>query len=79
MHNLGAVISFEVIRTLKKKSFWITALSFPVIIGVIFAIVYLSNQATNKAASETQSQHFTLAVTDQSGLIKPSLQSEFKA
>ena len=79
MHNLGAVISFEVIRTLKKKSFWITALSFPVIIGVIFAIVYLSNQATNKAASETQSQHFTLAVTDQSGLIKPSLLSEFKA
>ena len=79
MHNLGAVISFEVIRTLKKKSFWITASSFPVIIGVIFTIVYLSNQATNKAADETKSQHFTLAVTDQSGLIKPSLLSEFKA
>jgi ABC-2 type transport system permease protein len=36
MYNFGTVFRFEVTRTLKKKSFWIMALAFPVIIGAIF-------------------------------------------
>lgn len=79
MHNLGVVINFEIIRTLKKKSFWITALIFPVVICIVFAIIYFSNLATNQAATETKNQHFTLAITDESGLIKPTLLAEFKA
>lgn len=79
MHNLGTVIGFEVIRTLKKKSFWITALLFPVIVSIVFAIIFLSSKATDKAADESRNQHFTLAVTDQSGLISPKLLNNFKA
>lgn len=79
MYNLGTVFSFEVIRSLKKKSFWITAIAFPVIIGVVFAIIWFSNQATNQAASETKNQHFSLAVTDASGLIAPRLLDTAKA
>lgn len=76
MHNLGTVFGFEIIRTLKKKSFWITAISFPVIIGVVVAIIFFSNQATQDAASEAQSETFSLAVTDESGLItEPLLES----
>lgn len=78
MHNLGTVISFEVTRTLKKKSFWLLALSFPVLIGLVFAVVFFSNQATDKAATDTQKQHFSLAITDESGVISPQFISQFE-
>ena len=42
MHNLGTVIRFELVRTLKKKSFWIMAFGFPVMMAVIFGIIFLS-------------------------------------
>lgn len=73
MHNLGTVFGFEVTRNLKKKSFWITAMAFPIIIAVVFAIIFFSNQATNKAAEGTKNQHFSVAVTDKSGVIEPKL------
>lgn len=72
MHNLSTVISFEVIRTLKKKTFWITAFSFPVVISLVFAIIFFSNQATEQASLDTKNQKFSLAITDESQLINPS-------
>lgn len=79
MHNLGTVFAFEVIRTLKKKSFWIMSLSFPIIIGAILGVVYLSNQATDKAAEDTKNQKFSLQITDESGLIKDAIIDQFGA
>jgi len=79
MHNLGTVFRFEVRRTLKKKSFWITALSFPVIIGVVFAIIFFSNQATTDAAENMKDQTFSFAVTDESKLINPETLAQLKA
>jgi len=73
MHNLRTVFSFEVIRTLKKKSFWIMALSFPIIFGVIIGIIYFSNQATDQAAENTKNQKFSLTITDDSGLINEEI------
>lgn len=73
MHNLGTVFRFEVERTLKKRSFWIMSLLFPLIIAAIFAIVFFSNQATNEASVQTAKQHFSVAVTDQSHIINPVL------
>ena len=73
MHNLSTVIQFEVLRTLKKKTFWLMALLFPVMIGVIFGIVYFSNIATMQAAEDLQDQSFTVAVTDTSGIVNPDL------
>ncbi len=70
MHNLSTVWKFEVVRTLKKKSFWITALSFPVVIAAIFAIVYFSNKTTNDIAENMKNQNFSIAVTDNTSLIK---------
>ncbi len=79
MHNLGTVFRFEVVRTLKKKSFWIAALAFPIAISAIFAIIYLSNKTTDEAANNTKNQQFSLAVTDESGIIKPGVLKQFKA
>lgn len=73
MHNLGTVFGFEVVRTLKKKSFWVMALSFPIIFGVIIGIIYFSNQATDQAVQNTKNQKFSLAITDDSGLINEGI------
>lgn len=79
MHNLGTVFNFEVVRTLKKKSFWITALSFPIIIGLVAAIIFFSNKATDEAVGDTSKQQFSLAVTDDSKLVPKSTLSQIKA
>jgi ABC-2 type transport system permease protein len=79
MHNQGNVFRFEVTRTLKKKSFWITALSFPVIILAVFAVIFFSNQASDKAAEDIKKQSFSLAVTDDSKLVSPDLLKAVKA
>lgn len=79
MYNLGTVIRFEFFRTIKKKSFWIMALAFPLAISSIFAIAFFSSQASDKAAQDTLKQKFSLVVTDNSGLIEKSLLSAFGA
>lgn len=73
MHNLSTVIRFEITRTLKRKSFWVLALGFPLMMAVIFGIIFLSSQSTNNAADQLKNQHFSLEVTDESGLINQNL------
>lgn len=79
MHNLGTVIRFEVTRTLKKPSFWLMALGFPVMMAAIFGVVFLSNQATMDAADKLKDQKFSIAVADESGIIKPEVLSAVNA
>ncbi len=79
MYNLGTVFRFEFVRTLKKKSFWIMALAFPLIIGAVFGIIYFSNKASTKAAEDTKNQKFSLVVTDDSGLLNKALLAQFGA
>lgn len=79
MHNLGTVIRFEVTRMLKKPSFWLLALGFPLVIAAIFGVVFFSNQATFEAAERLKEQEFSLAVTDESGMIQPELLAAFRA
>lgn len=73
MHNLQTVFSFEVIRTLKKKTFWITALSFPLIMSLVFGIIFLSNQATEDAVKNMEKQQYSTRVLDDSGLINDAM------
>ena len=79
MHNLGTVFRFEVSRTLKKKTFWISALSFPIIIGVVFAIIFFSNRTTSQAAEDMKNQQFSVAVTDPSSYLNPAVLQSMKA
>ena len=79
MYNLSTVLRFEVMRTLKKKSFWITAVAFPIGIGLIFAIVFFSNNASKNAAESTVNQSFSFAVTDDSALVDQKLVKQYGA
>ncbi len=79
MYNLGTVFRFEFIRTLKKKSFWIMALSLPIMICLIFAISFFTSSATEKAAEATKNQKFSIKITDESGLINKELIKAFGA
>lgn len=73
MHNLGTVFEFEVLRTLKKKSFWVFSLVFPIGIAAIIAVVYFSNQATSQASADAAKSKFSIEIMDESGLLSPSL------
>jgi ABC-2 type transport system permease protein len=73
MHNLGTVIWFEFVRTVKKKSFWLSVLAFPVIIGVVIAVVYFSGVAADSASEKAAREKFSVAVLDESGLIDPGV------
>lgn len=78
MHNLGTVFRFEVMRTLKKKSFWVMALAFPLLIGAILAIVFFSNKTTEQAANDTKNQQFSIGITDESHMVKSELLAAYK-
>ncbi len=73
VHNLGTVFAFEVTRTLKKKSFWITAFGFPLVIAAIGAIIYFSNKTTDQATEDTKNQRFSVVITDESSIIQPGI------
>lgn len=77
MHNLSTVLNFEIKRTLKKRTFWIAAISFPVVIGLIGVIIYFSNKAANDAAAEAREEKISLEVIDKSGLVKPEIVQAF--
>lgn len=73
MHNLSTVIRFEISRSLKKKSFWIMAIGFPMMMAAIFSIIYISNHATSEATQNLQKERFSIEITDESGLITPGV------
>ncbi|OGL21900.1 hypothetical protein A2707_00915 [Candidatus Saccharibacteria bacterium RIFCSPHIGHO2_01_FULL_45_15] len=79
MHNLGTVFRFEVIRSLKKKSFWITALSFPVIIAVVVAVIFFSNKSSDEVAENAKNEKFSIAITDASNVIPETISSQYEA
>lgn len=79
MHNLKTVYQFEVKRTLKKKSFWIMALAFPLMMAAVFAIIMASNKATQDATNAMKNATFSVQITDDSHLISPAVMSAVKA
>ena len=71
-HNLGTVISFEFVRTVTKARFWIGTLSVPVIMAVVFGMIFLSNTSTSSAAEAQKNAQFSISYRDSSGLITPA-------
>lgn len=79
MHNLKTVFKFEVLRTLKKKSFWIMALVFPLMMASVLGIVVASNKATEDATKKMQQATFSMQITDNSHLLDTRILSTIKA
>ena len=73
MHNLRTVIRFEITRTLKKKSFWIAALSFPVIAAFVGLIIFFSNKTTDEQAKNLANEKYSIGITDESGVLSKQL------
>jgi ABC-2 type transport system permease protein len=72
-HNLGTVVRFEVVRTLTKRRFWIATLFVPVVLAIVFLLVFASNSSTSKSADEQKDAKFSFQYTDASGLVSTSI------
>ena len=68
-HNLRTVVGFEVRRTMTKRRFWIATLIVPVVLGVVFGLVYLSSNATNSSLAAQKRATFTFEVNDPSAIV----------
>lgn len=79
MHNLSTVMNFEIVRTLKKKSFWLMTLLFPIAIVMVYAIIVFSSKATDEAADKAKNQTFSIELKDDSHLLQPEFIKAFQA
>lgn len=72
-HNLRTVVDFEFGRTMKKRGFWIATLSIPVVMAIVFALIYLSNSSTAASEDAQKTAAVSFTYTDDSGLIAPDI------
>ncbi|MCC3299761.1 ABC transporter permease [Arthrobacter caoxuetaonis] len=76
-HNLWTVTSFEFMRTVKKKTFWIGTLGVPVIIGIVMALLVLTQTEATRTADSQKHATVDFAFTDSSGLITDDLAASY--
>jgi len=79
MHNFNTVLRFELVRTFKKPSFWLSVLAIPALMGIIFVVIIFSNQTSDKQQEEFNKQPFSLVVDDQSNLVSDAFLGQLKA
>ena len=72
-HNLGTVVHFEFTRTVKKRRFWIATLAIPVLLGIVFALVFSSSSSTQSRTDAQKEQTLEFTYQDASGLIDPAI------
>ncbi|MBP2269293.1 ABC-2 type transport system permease protein [Pseudarthrobacter sp. PvP004] len=68
-HNLGTVVGFEFGRTVKKPRFWIATLAIPVVMAIIFVLIFASNTSTSASAQAQKNASLNFTYTDASGII----------
>lgn len=79
MHNFSTVLHFELIRTLKKPSFWLSILSIPALTGVIFAVIFFANKTSTIREEQVRNAPFSLVVQDQTGIVGDDALTQLKA
>ena len=70
-HNLGTVVGFEFTRTIKKRRFWIATLAIPMVLAIVFLLVYVSNSSTDATATAQKNAKLAFSYTDSSGMVSP--------
>ena len=68
-HNLGTVIGFEFVRTIKKRGFAIATLAIPLLLILVFALVFASNVSSHASADAQKEAKFAFTYSDASGII----------
>lgn len=76
-HNLWTVISFEVLRTLKRRSFWIGTLLVPFAIAAILGLNIISSTSTSRTAESQKVARFSFEYVDDSGYVNSSIAHAF--
>jgi len=71
--NVRTVVSFEVVRTLRTKIFWIGSLFGPVLLAVVIGVSALSGSSA--ASIGTSDQIFSFEWVDHSGLVDETIAS----
>lgn len=64
------VIKFEIIRQIKKPSFWISLLLMPLLFIGLFGLSAMNNAGVEKSLSESPKSEKILGLTDESSLLK---------
>ena len=73
-HNFGIVYRFEVTRMLKRPSFWLSIIAFPLLLAIIFGVSFLDTKLSiDKAEEELKNNTLTATITDDSGLVNKQL------
>lgn len=78
MHNLKTVFIFEVVRALKKPSFWLSALFTPIFIGAVFAINAYSSSNAGQVTEKNKQEKFSFMLKDDSGYVKSEVVAALK-
>lgn len=79
MHNLSTVLRFELVRTFKKPSFWLSILAIPALMAVILTVVIFANQTSDKQKEELSKEPFSLVIDDQSRIVNSETLAQLKA
>ena len=69
MHNLRTVLVFEVVRTLKKPTFWAVTLGVPLLIVAISVLSALGGMQAGQTAAGAADEKVPFTYTDASGLV----------
>lgn len=78
-YNLGTVISFEFLRTVKKPSFWAATLAFPILLIAIFGIVFYSGKASQDNSDKLAKEKFSIVYKDDANIISPEIAKSIDA
>lgn len=73
LHNLGAVIGFELRRTLTKPTYWAATLGVPLLMVFVFWLMFFSQTAAFEDARAAVSAEVTFTYSDASGVVEPSV------
>jgi len=76
-HNFGTVVRFEFFRTITKRRFWVATLFVPVVLIVVFSLVFVSNNSRTQSEAAQKNAHFSFEYTDASGVVVPSVVDSF--
>lgn len=73
MFNLGKVVKFEIIRALKKPSFWIGVLIIPVAYGAMFGLSYMSGKQLAEIEKNLENEELSFEIRDESKILPAEL------
>ncbi|MBR5939032.1 ABC transporter permease [Candidatus Saccharibacteria bacterium] len=70
---IARVMRFEIVRQLKKPSFWVSILLVPVLMGILFLVSFLAGSEAEKSSSAVDYGETKIAITDDAGVLPSSM------